>query len=208
MRSRLAPRCGLICVAVLFASCGDEQPPAMENPASAAVVAPSTTNSKLSAPDGKGLVDRKLTSPAGQQADLKRQAVPGEFLVKFKSGASKAAISDALRKVSPAAVRTFRLVPELRYVKLAQGASAERAMAMYRGRPDVEYIEPNYVRTIAATPNDPSFSQQWGLHNVGQTGGIADADIDAPEAWDITTGSNDVVVAVLDTGVDYLHADL
>ncbi|MDH5229958.1 MAG: S8 family serine peptidase [Gammaproteobacteria bacterium] len=59
-----------------------------------------------------------------------------------------------------------------------------------------------------ALPNDSRFVDQWGLHNTGTTGGTADADIDAPEAWDITAGSPDIVVAVIDTGVDYNHADL
>ncbi|MCA1917432.1 S8 family serine peptidase [Methanospirillum hungatei] len=57
-------------------------------------------------------------------------------------------------------------------------------------------------------PNDPSFSSLYGLHNTGQTGGTADADIDAPEAWAYVTGSSDVIVAVVDTGVDYNHPDL
>lgn len=57
-------------------------------------------------------------------------------------------------------------------------------------------------------PNDPEFPQQFSLHNVGQNGGIVDADIDAPEAWEVTTGSMETVVAVMDTGVDYTHADL
>ena len=48
----------------------------------------------------------------------------------------------------------------------------------------------------------------WGLHNTGQIGGTPDADIDAPEAWDTATGSADVVVSVIDTGVDYNHEDL
>ena len=72
----------------------------------------------------------------------------------------------------------------------------------------IEYIEPNYIAYTAETfPNDPSFDQLWGLNNTGQTGGTPDADIDAPEAWDIQTGNN-VVVAVIDTGVDYNHPDL
>ena len=57
-------------------------------------------------------------------------------------------------------------------------------------------------------PNDPSFTGQWPLNNTGQNNGVADADIDAAEAWDITTGNPDVVVAVLDTGIDYNHDDL
>jgi PKD repeat protein len=66
----------------------------------------------------------------------------------------------------------------------------------------------DYEVYTAATPNDPKFSQLWGLHNTGQTGGTVDADIDAPEAWNLTTGSPEVIVAVIDTGVDYTHPDL
>jgi subtilisin family serine protease len=70
---------------------------------------------------------------------------------------------------------------------------------------NVEYAEPNYIVYAEAIPNDPYFSQLWGLHNTGQTvngaSGTADADIDAPEAWDFITGSNNVVIAVVDSGI-------
>ncbi len=69
-------------------------------------------------------------------------------------------------------------------------------------------LEPDRVITASALPNDPSFSRLYGLNNTGQTGGLADADIDAAEAWDVTTGSRSVVVSVIDTGVDYRHPDL
>ncbi len=68
--------------------------------------------------------------------------------------------------------------------------------------------EPDYVVFPTSVPNDPQFSQQWGLNNTGQKGGVADADIDAPEAWDVTTGSQSVLVGVIDTGVDRTHPDL
>jgi len=58
------------------------------------------------------------------------------------------------------------------------------------------------------TPNDPSYPQLWGLNNTGQTGGTPDADIDAPEAWDIQTGNPNLVIGVIDSGVDYTHPDL
>ena len=80
---------------------------------------------------------------------------------------------------------------------------------IWAGMPGVVYAEPDYVVHIqAVTPNDPSFSSLWGMNNTGQTGGVSDADIDAPEAWSISTGSSTVVVAAIDTGVDYNHADL
>ena len=68
--------------------------------------------------------------------------------------------------------------------------------------------EPDYRLSINSTPNDPRYSEQWGLHNTGQNGGTPDADIDAPEAWGITTGSSEIVVAVIDSGIDYNHLDL
>jgi subtilisin family serine protease len=82
----------------------------------------------------------------------------------------------------------------------------------------VEYAELNYIVSIDLTPNDPLYPVQWPLHNTGQMypesgeynhpPGTPDCDIDAPEAWDIHTGSSDVIVAVIDCGVDYTHRDL
>ena len=59
-----------------------------------------------------------------------------------------------------------------------------------------------------AMPNDPDFPSLTGLHNVGQFGATPDADIDAPEAWDMNTGSTNVVVGVIDSGIDVTHPDL
>lgn len=76
----------------------------------------------------------------------------------------------------------------------------------------VVYAEPNYIVHADAIPNDPSFGQLWGLRNTGQviqgTAGIAGADIKAEPAWTVTTGTNTVVVGVVDTGIDYNHPDL
>lgn len=72
----------------------------------------------------------------------------------------------------------------------------------------VSYAEPDYVvYANQRFPNDPRFGELWGMHNTGQSGGTADADIDAPEAWQTSVGT-DVIVAVIDTGVDYNHEDL
>ena len=84
----------------------------------------------------------------------------------------------------------------------------EDAIYQYRNDPRIEYIEPNYrVWAVETIPNDSSFSQLWGLHNTGQTGGTSDADINAVDAWDIQTGT-DVLIGVIDTGVDWTHEEL
>jgi len=77
-----------------------------------------------------------------------------------------------------------------------------------RNNPAVEWAEPNFSRYAYTSPNDPRFESQWHLQNTGQTGGIPGADIAAPDAWDESTGDHNVVVAVLDTGVEYTHSDL
>ena len=69
-------------------------------------------------------------------------------------------------------------------------------------------VEPDLPIHVQVTPNDSSMNQLYGLHNYGQYGGTVDADIDAIEAWDITTGSQDVVVGVIDSGIDITHPDL
>jgi subtilisin family serine protease len=129
----------------------------------------------------------------------------GELLVKFKSS-SRA----AHRSVGATVVKSVKIVPNLEQVKLPDGVSVQDAIVQYMSNPDVEYAEPNYIRRAALTsPNDTYFKDQWGLINLGlYANGTADADIDAPEAWDISTGSDNVVIAVLDTGLDYHHSDL
>jgi len=88
-------------------------------------------------------------------------------------------------------------------------ALIERIAAM-RASGLFEYVEPDYLLSTRLTPTDPAFidGTLWGLRNLGQAGGRAGADIDAVRAWDITTGSSSVIVAVIDTGVRYTHQDL
>ena len=93
-------------------------------------------------------------------------------------------------------------------VTTTAGATYSQVHAKVSGLAGFRYLEPNFVLSTNAIPNDPSFSSLYGMHNTGQTGGTADADIDAPEAWDISTGSSSVVVGVIDTGVDYTHPDI
>ena len=93
-------------------------------------------------------------------------------------------------------------------VDLPRDLTVAEAVREYEASPDVAYAEPNFKLEPAAVPNDPGYKNLWGLNNTGQTGGAADADIDAPEAWNTTTGSAGTVVAVIDEGVDIDHPDL
>lgn len=74
--------------------------------------------------------------------------------------------------------------------------------------PQVALAEKDCLVFPTLVPDDTSFRNLWGLHNTGQAGGVADADIDAPEAWAVTTGSREVLVGVIDTGIDRTHPDL
>ncbi|MFO1062485.1 MAG: S8 family serine peptidase [Pirellulales bacterium] len=85
-------------------------------------------------------------------------------------------------------------------------ASISNVMTAFQSRTDVLSATPDFRVTVTATPNDPSYTSEWGLENNG-VGGKLDADIDASEAWDYGTSSS-VVVAVIDSGVDYNHQDL
>lgn len=69
-------------------------------------------------------------------------------------------------------------------------------------------VSPNYTGYLTGATNDEYYDQLWAIENIGQEGGTKDADIDAKEAWDIATGSKDVVAVVMDTGIDYRHIDL
>jgi hypothetical protein len=138
-----------------------------------------------------------FAAPVGQVSD--------EVLVRFRAGASSARRSALHAAIGATVVRQFATVPGLQLVKLPAAA----ALAHYGASPDVLYVEHNHAIRLQAMPNDPSFvaadSGMWGLNMVPI---FSDADIDAPEAWDITTGSRNVVVATIDSGIDYTHEDL
>ncbi|MEB3887148.1 hypothetical protein LKE08_27320, partial [Lyngbya sp. CCY1209] len=110
-----------------------------------------------------------------------------QVIVKFKSDADSGDRNDILNDLGGEVVETTQNLG----IQLWQiEGGVESAIAAYENHPAIEYIEPNYIVNINSTiPNDPEFSQLWGLHNTGQTGGTPDADIDAPEAWDVQTGN-------------------
>ena len=140
-----------------------------------------------------------------------RSRTKPSVLVGYKANVSATAQGQVLAAVGAIRTRRFtRIRTDLVTVAPGQAASTIRAL---KRDPRVAYAEPNLVvRAADVTPNDPFMPQLWGLDNVGQrvnwTTGSPDADIDAKEAWSVSTGSPDVVVAVIDTGVDVSHPDL
>jgi len=134
--------------------------------------------------------------------------VPDEVIVRFRDGVPEFSKSLARSRVSGTRLRAFRILEGLERHRLPPNVSVDEAIAKYRQDPDVLYAEPNYIVRTTNTPNDTRFGELWGLYNSGQSGGIPGAHIDAPGAWNVTTGSSSVVVAVIDTGIDYRHPDL
>jgi len=129
-----------------------------------------------------------------------------QVIIKFKSNANQNDKDQVLNEMGATKLKGFgRINSALHRI---EGLTVEEAIARYGTHPKVEYIEPNYIFEMDEIPNDPRFSELWGMLNTGQTGGTAGADIMATNAWDVFTGSSQVVVGVIDTGVDYLHPDL
>jgi large repetitive protein len=107
-------------------------------------------------------------------------------------------------------LRAFPAIGGLQVLELPAGRTAWEALAAYRRSALVAYAEPDFLVRALAEPNDFRFfdGSLWGLHNTGQLGGTPDADIDAPEAWDVRTSAAGIVVALTDTGIRATHEDL
>jgi len=151
----------------------------------------------------------------------------GEVIVRFRSGVSA---ERRVRFQQDHDVRAHRIFsPDSLYHMRLSPERAEKLIRDRRVHPDLDLIQPNYVYRLeepvvgsaslqsngagGAIPDDPEFHRQWGLLNEGQNfrgslSGSAGSDISATLAWEVTTGSSDVIVAVFDTGIDYEHPDL
>ena len=155
------------------------------------------------------------------------ERIPREFVVKTKSVAVLAREKVLYSSLGFAieSFRAFKTDPRFHLLRLQDGVDEAEFLYEINALSEVEYAEPNYVLHILdraedipsvrndVIPRDPDFRFLWGLHNTGQLDyfgnvGLAGADIGATKAWNFTTGSKNIVVAVLDTGVDFSHLDL
>ena len=162
-------------------------------------------------------------SPAGPRAHAAAASLPAwpesrvagpasdGVLVRFTS-ATGARERAAVRRGAGVRFRRSLSLADLELEDPAPGASVGEVVDRLERSRHVRYAEPNLERRLAMVPSDPDFDQLWGLDNTGQVvngvRGTPGADIDAPDAWNLTTMSARPVVAVLDSGIDYLHPDL
>src|SRR3989344_3813480 len=143
-----------------------------------------------------------FTSPALAQAPNipnDNQRVPGRILVKFKESTPQNIVDERLSELN---VRISARINKLNVLVLNVPEYQEDAIiSAFSKLPNVEFAEPDFVATALTTTNDPSLSVQWGMFKV-------QAANNSTSAWDITTGSASVKIAILDTGIDQDHPDL
>ena len=129
------------------------------------------------------------------QSQTEAEIVPGQFIVKTAPGMDVAQF--AIQTLSDGA-RVVDVLPEVGMLVIeAEGVDFTEMTVQSLNMPGIAYIEPVYVVRIDATPNDPNYGPQWGFPKIK-----------APAAWDLRTDSANLVVGVIDTGVDYRHPDL
>jgi subtilisin family serine protease len=181
-------------------------------------------------------LERTNADQETKQGARNPEFIQGEVVVKLKPSAEGQAFQahsllTDLGRLHPVTVRPLQMDGDYAKVRTEDNTSISQLLADVEATGDVEFAEPNFLyRTMddgdddgqqppnrdpgkTRKPNDPDFDKNWGLFNFGQkdskgTEGVAGADIGATKAWAIGTGSKDMVVAVIDTGVDYNHPDL
>lgn len=141
------------------------------------------------------------SAPRRTQTDSQPASEPNTLIVGFRSQKSRADHARIHTERGYQSIHSFSFV-NADVVQVPPSTDIQAAANSYANDPNVAYVEPNYIVYADAVPNDPNFDKLWGFHNANDT------DIDAPEAWSQTTGSSQVTVAIIDTGVDYTHPDL
>lgn len=132
----------------------------------------------------------------------------GHLLVKRKEGIQGRVMARVHQRLGAKVEARYTALGALELVRFSGQRDMKAMLNAYRSDPNVEYAEPDYIVYADDVPNDPDFSKQWFLQNDGSSGGITGVDINADALWNISKGSEDVVIVVIDTGIDYKHPDL
>jgi len=144
-----------------------------------------------------GTMQSQPPAPRGPDLSLQQvgPAAPDRVLVRFRPGTPPDKMEALHRRVGGRVVQTIPQIGVL--VVQVPSNTVQAAIGVYTSDPVTEFAEPDGVAEAFVVPNDPYFGSQWGPQKV-----------EAPAAWDTTTGSNTVRIAVLDTGISQSHPDL
>lgn len=154
---------------------------------------------------GKGRSTPLLTPPLPQATGQRS----GELLIRFRSGAAQQNRDNVLASHGTRRKRQLRGESGVEKLEVLSGQSPEVVAQLLLLQPEVEFAEPNFlINKDQLVTSDPQFADQWALRNTGQSGGQFGSDINVTSAWQTTTGSQSTVVAVIDSGIDFMHPDL
>lgn len=179
-----------------------------------AALVPGCGTSGAGSPGGPGAGDGPSSAtlaPPPPPPAVSRDLPHAEGVVLVKTREVSAREAGVLGRASGMRLRVDRRWDslDLLKVRILSGETVPEAVERLARVPGVEYAEPDYrVQAQEVLPTDPRFPELWGLKNTGASGGLAGADVEATLAWDTTQGSRQVIVAVIDTGIEYTHPDL
>jgi thermitase len=152
-----------------------------------------------------------ITVAAAQTKSTEPESIAGQYVVALKKSALTLDRDHLERSLQGKIIENIR--PDMVLIQRDQNESSQEALANLRQNSVVELADPNYIYRATRSPNDPDYKKLWGLNNTGEvdtdgTTGLKGVDVNAEKAWGITTGSKNVLVAVIDTGVDFKIPDL
>lgn len=152
---------------------------------------------------------RAVARAVVDQEGFTKYFVPDELTVQFVPELAESEMHGLIESFGCTIV-SDHWTPGYYTLRVESGADTFERIRAFMDLADVQFAELNVVgfNDALMVPSDTNYAQQWALNNDGTTGGTADADVDAQEAWEVETGHPDVLVAVIDTGVDWDHPDL